>query len=93
MLCGTIPSGDAAIMFLADALSRERALTETESRVLQRAVRRDAGWRKSWTKQEDEMLHKMRRAGLSSVQMGEKLHRSPEAVRQRLCQLRKAGKV
>jgi hypothetical protein len=58
----TIPTGDAAVVFLADALCKERELSEVESRVLQRALTRETGAFRRWTPAEDAKLLKMHRA-------------------------------
>jgi serine/threonine-protein kinase RIO1 len=89
MLDTTIHTGDAAVVYLADALSRVRALTETESRILHRALRRDAGMFRRWTAAEDAKLLKMHKAGIRAPGIAMTLGRSSDAVRRRLCDLKK----
>lgn len=93
MLDMTIHTGDAAVVYLAEELGRCRELTEAESRILHRAMRRDAGANRSWTPSDDTKLRKMSKAGIRSPQIAKTLGRTPEAVRRRLCDLRKREKV
>lgn len=88
-----IPSGDAAVILLAEALGRHRALNDVESLVLERAITRQPKRDRRWTREEDRMLLKMcgRRvqARITAAAMAAQLGRTPQAVRQRLCDLRK----
>lgn len=88
-----IPTGEAAIVFFAERLGALRPLDDTETRALQRAIFRETGAFRRWVKQDDVRLLKMHKAGIRSPQIAETLSRTPEAVRRRLCDLRKAGKV
>lgn len=89
MLHEVIPSGEAAIVLLADALSRERPLSELESRILHRSIRRDQGAFRRWTPQEDDQLLKMHRARIRGAEMATTLNRTEATVYQRLCRLKK----
>lgn len=93
MLDTTIHTGDAAVVFLAEALGRCRELTDIESRILHRAIRRDRGDFRRWTEQDDARLRKMRRAGLRASDMADALNRTEDSVRRRLCDLRKRERV
>lgn len=88
-----IPAGDAAVILLAEALGRHRALTDVESLVLERAIHRQPKRDRRWTREEDRLLLKMcgRRvqARITAAAMAAQLGRTPGAVRQRLCDLRK----
>lgn len=90
-----IPAGDAAVIVLAEALGRHRALTDSESLILERAINRQPKRDRRWSREEDRMLLKMcgRRvqARITAAAMAAQLGRTPEAVRRRLCDLRKAG--
>lgn len=83
------PTGDAAIVLLAEALGRLRELSETESRVLQRAITRDAGAFRRWTPQDDAKLLKMHKARIHGKQMAETLNRTEASVYGRLRDLKK----
>ncbi|WP_343518106.1 hypothetical protein [Sphingomonas sp.] len=85
-----IPTGNAAIVELATALGRERALDERESRILQRAIIRDQGAFRRWTPADDAKLLKMHKARIRAAQMATTLNRTEDAVRRRLCDLKKA---
>lgn len=89
----TIPTGDAAIVFLAEQLGACRTLTDRETSILHRAIRRDQGQFRRWTKEEDAKLRKMRKAGLGAVHIAEVLGRTPDAVYRRMSDLKKLEKV
>lgn len=86
----TIPTGDAAVIELADALSRIRALDERESRILQRAITRDSGAFRRWTPEEDRKLLKMHKARIRCAEIAVTLNRKEGAVYRRLSDLKKA---
>lgn len=86
----TIPTGDAAVIELADALSRIRALDERESRILQRAITRDNGTYRRWTQEEDRKLLKMHKARIRCAEIAKTLNRKEGAVYRRLSDLKKA---
>lgn len=88
-----IPIGDAAVVFLADALSRVRTLNETESRILQRAISRETGAFRRWTLEDDRKLLKMHKAKISAVAIARTLGRSHDAVRCRLRNLKKSARA
>lgn len=85
----TIPTGDRAVIELADALSRVRALDERESRILQRAITRDTGTFRRWTPDEDRRLLKMHKARIRCAQIAKTLDRTEQAVFTRLRDLKK----
>jgi hypothetical protein len=93
MLELTTLSGDAAVVFLAEALGRERQLTEHESRILQRAVKRGHGAFRRWTVGDDVRLMKMHKAKRRAADIAEALGRTEYAVTTRLRDLKKREKV
>jgi hypothetical protein len=93
MLDATIHTGDAAVVYLAEALGRVRELTDIESRILHKAIRRDQGVFRRWMPADDAKLLKMRRAGLRASDMASSLNRTEDSVRRRLCDLRKKERV
>jgi len=93
MLEMTTLTGDAAVVFLGEALGRERPLTEHESRILQRAVRHGAGAFRRWTDMEDRRLMKMHRARIRASDIAETLGRSEYSVATRLRDLKKRERV
>lgn len=88
-----IPTGDKAALMFADALSVERALTEVESRVLQRLVNRDKGAFRRWSEQDDAKLLRMHKAKIRGADIAKTLGRSEDAVFVRLHRLKKAQRV
>jgi hypothetical protein len=88
-----IPTGDAAVVFMADALSRVRELSEIESRVLQRAITRNTGAFRRWTPAEDRKLMKMHKAKLRAAQMALSLNRSENAIYVRIRDLKKLARA
>jgi hypothetical protein len=82
-----------AVIYFAEALSRVRALSEHESIVLERAISAKPRPDRRWTPAEDGKLLKMSKARIRAVDMAETLRRTPEAVRRRLCDLRKKERV
>ncbi len=93
MLDMTIHTGDAAVVYLAEALGQLRALTDTESRILHRALRRDAGLFRRWTPADDATLLKAHRARIRVSEIATTLGRTEQAVYRRLCDLKKREKV
>lgn len=89
----TIPTGEAAIVFFAERLGALRALDDTESRILQRAIIRETGAFRRWTKEEDAQLLRMSKARIRQAQIAVTLNRSEDSIRYRLQQLKKASKV
>lgn len=85
----TLPSGNDAAIYFAEALGRVRALSEHESIVLERVIRSKPRPDRRWTQSEDNQLLKMSKARIRAVDMAETLKRTPEAVRRRLCDLKK----
>lgn len=90
MLHEPIPTGEAAIVHLAEALGKERALNETESRILQRAINRERGAFRRWTPADDQKLLKMHKARIRVSQMTGVLQRTENAIYLRLRDLKKA---
>jgi hypothetical protein len=89
MLEAPIHSGDAAVVYLAEALGKERPLSEVESRILHKAIRRDAGAFRRWTPEEDRKLLKMHKARIRGADIAVTLKRTEATVYQRLCRLKK----
>lgn len=85
-----IPTGNAAIVELAEALGRHRALNERESRILHRAIIRDQGAFRRWTPADDAKLLKMHKARIRVSEMTATLNRSENAIYVRLRDLKKA---
>lgn len=90
MLQQPIPTGEAAIVHLAEALGKERALTDTESRILHRAINRERGAFRRWTQADDAKLLKMHKARIRVSQMAGLLQRTEGSIYRRLCDLKKA---
>ena len=84
-----IPTGNQAVIELADALSKVRALDDRESRILQRAISRDRGAIRRWTPHEDAKLLKMHKARIRCAQIATTLGRTDQAVFTRLRDLKK----
>lgn len=93
MLDVTIHTGDAAVVYLAERLGQLRSLTDTESRILQRAIRRDDGTFRRWTESEDRSLLRMHKARIRASEMAVTLRRTEDSVRRRLCDLKKRERV
>lgn len=93
MLDMTIHTGDAAVVYLAEALGRVRELTDIESRILHRAIRRDAGQFRRWTQDEDRRLLRMSKSRIRVAEMAVTLSRTEDSVRTRLRDLRKRERV
>jgi hypothetical protein len=85
-----IPTGNAAIVELAEALGRVRALDERESRMLERAINRDSGAFRRWTPTDDAKLLKMHKARIRVSEMTNVLNRSEQSIFTRLRDLKKA---
>jgi hypothetical protein len=88
-----IPTGEAAIVFFAERLGALRALDDTESRVLHRAIIRETGAFRRWTAQDDAKLLKMSKARIRQAQIAKTLGRSENSVEWRIRQLKKAGRA
>lgn len=88
-----LPTGADATIYFAEQLGRVRALSEHESIVLERAISAKPRPDRRWTPAEDGKLLKMSKARIRAVDMAETLRRTPEAVRRRLCDLRKKERV
>ncbi|QPQ55584.1 hypothetical protein IC614_02995 [Allosphingosinicella flava] len=84
-----ILTGDAAVVYLAEQLGRVKELTDFESRILHRAIRRDTGMFRRWTTAEDQRLMKMHKARIRASEMAVTLNRTEDSVRRRLCDLKK----
>lgn len=93
MEMAAIPTGEQAIVFLAEALGAERELSETESRILQRAIVRETGAFRRWTAADDTALLKMHKAKIRGAAIARSLNRSENSVYGRLRDLKKAGRV
>lgn len=93
MFDAPIPTGEQAIVFLAERLGSVRALDDIESRVLQRAITRERGGVRRWTAADDAMLLKMHKARIRGAEMAVTLRRSEQAVYTRLRDLKKRRKV
>lgn len=85
-----ILTGDDAVIYLADALSRERALDDRESRILHRAINRERGAFRRWTPADDAQLLKMHKARIRVSEMTHTLQRTEASIYRRLCDLKKA---
>jgi hypothetical protein len=86
-------TGDAAVIYFAEALNKVRGLSDTESRILQRAMTRGSGMFRRWTAQEDARLLKMHKARFKAVDMALRLNRTDRSVYQRLHELKKRERV
>lgn len=93
MLDTTIHTGDAAVVYLAEALGRVRELTEIESRILGRAINRERGLFRRWTTDEDRRLMKAHWARIRVSEIAQTLHRTEDSVRTRLRDLKKRERV
>ena len=93
MLDMTIHTGDAAVVYLAEALGRERPLSEVESRILGRAIRRDRGDFRRWTPDDDRRLLKAHKARIRVSEIAVTLGRTEDSVYTRLRDLKKREKV
>lgn len=84
-------TADQIIIELAGALGKERALTDRESRWLERALWRVDGYNrrqsKRWT-EDDARLRKMLIEGQRPAQIAVKLKRTPRAIYRRMYKLR-----
>lgn len=88
-----LPVGEDAVVFLAERLGAVRALDDTESRVLQRALTRSAGGVRRWTASDDASLLKMHKARIRGAEMAATLRRSENSVYTRLRDLKKRERV
>lgn len=84
-----------AIHYFAEALGRERALTDDEVRLLAsaQARQRAEAIAKRWSAREDRQLIAMARQGIHAITAARKLGRTPDAIRSRKRQLKRKGKV
>jgi hypothetical protein len=74
-----------AVTYFADALSRERPLTEQDLDILCRALSRNAkGNRRLWGQADDRELSRLRRKMLTADQIAEKMGRTAWSVRSRI---------
>lgn len=93
----TISTRDMLVTNMINEVSRIRALTEEESLVLEHFLRRladpAANPRRLWTAEEDRMVRKLFRAGLTAEKIADRINRKPWAVRRRITILRKAEKI
>jgi DNA-binding NarL/FixJ family response regulator len=78
-----------ATIFFANALSRERALTEAETDMLCRSMQREPTGRRLWTQADDREIARLARKGLKAPQIAERVGRTAMAVRLRLHRLGK----
>ena len=93
MKAQALPIGDAAVVYLAEALGRVRELSDMESRILQRAITRDTGAFRRWTDEEDRKLMKMHKARIRGVEMAATLDRTEGSVYRRLSDLKKQARA
>lgn len=93
MTLHSVPTGEQAVIYLAEALGRERALSEPESRILERAIRAERPCRRAWSPGDDRALMKMHKAKRGAVEMAKVLKRSEMACYKRLHQLKKLARV
>lgn len=80
-------TSDQIIVELLDSLGRLRALTDGESRLLERVIRRGGSSRSAWrfwTADEDKLLHCLKAKGMTAIDMAATMDRTPESVRWRI---------
>lgn len=74
-----------AVCYFADALSRERPLTDEETDRLCRALSREPkGNRRLWGQADDRELSRLRRKMMTADEIAEKMGRTPWSVRSRI---------
>ncbi len=76
------------VIALCNALGRYRALTDDESRLLERAVDRKPAATRRWTHADDAKLQRLRRTRLRVPEIANELGRTPWAVYTRLRDLK-----
>lgn len=79
-----------AIVSAFEALGKVRPLSDTESRILQRALSRTSDTRvyRRWTPEDDAALKRMARTRLRAPDIGQRLGRTAWSVRNRIKRLK-----
>lgn len=75
---------------LADALNRERSLTDWESRLVAALVAKALHPQplRRWTTEQDEQLRSLLGRGLTAAEIGERIGRSTDAIHTRVKRLK-----
>ena len=83
------------IVELLEEIGRFRALTDAESRLLERVLQANQirQGRRFWTHTEDALLKRLVAKGFTAITIAERMERTPDAVRTRIKVIRKPKKA
>jgi hypothetical protein len=87
MVCAT---SEDILVSLFNEVGRSRALTDAESRLLEKIIRKcaDQGTRRLWTQSEDRLLLQLTGKGWTARQISIRLERTRDAVHTRIKKLK-----